>query len=790
MTPHTPAPAPCLAFSAADLPALRARIQIPPCQGVWEALLEHAVDMSTPGAVRYLCPDDIDAPAPGLPKKKAVIAHAFGRRLFTSSEILGFAYVLTGEDRFAEHGRAVLVSAARKLPVTDPRVATSLVGGWGDIMRGFALGLDWLGAAMPAADRETVEMTAAGYVRAALATATTSPWWMPYHNFMGVTLGAAGCLAIALRTRYPDEAPAWIAACAEQVRIWLDKGFDAQGGYGEGTHYAHYGLHNATLFAAALHRHNGEDLFAHPHLQRVPHFYAMSLLPGERVFDARNDAPYANLHDPFLLALAAAQENPLARWLWNTCGSGHSPLQIVWHTPGAATPPADAHEPLAEHFTGRGLCVARTGWSREDVLFAIEAGPFYPITHNQADKGHFTLYGLGHRWAIDSGYGNNQEPGGRDQTVAHNCVLVDGEGQALSGAGLGTDGRILAYQASQEAVSIVCDATSAYNRNNRGHAGAGVRHAYRGALFLRPAAGVPAYACVADDIRKDDAPHEYTWLLHTDACNEIVPGADGALIRPQAEASSACLEIASCADRRGAGLWTFRAERAGAYALWARVRMATAARLRPDMIQVMIDDGPPLPWPMQDQRRWTWTPRMPHDADAPPLVRLEPGAHRIQLMLFEADIQVHDLALVPEAVTEPEDFTSSGAILLTAEAATCTGDVRVTRLPQRAPAPRMKLRLHADSPITIGQDTYDDHPRLWARTQATNPRFAALLLPLPHAVPDPLVEYESRGEGLQICIHWPRRMDIIFCPTDGRLPLRLRQAPSAAQPRTQSDTRA
>ena len=74
-------------------------------------------------------------------------------------------------------------------------------------------------------------------------------------------------------------------------------------------------------------------------------------------------------------------------------------------------------------------------------MFSIEAGPYFPVTHNQADKGHFTLYGLGWRWAVDCGYANEHEREGRGQTLGHNCVLVDGQGQALSGAGWGTNGQ-------------------------------------------------------------------------------------------------------------------------------------------------------------------------------------------------------------------------------------------------------------------------------------------------------------------------------------------------------------
>jgi hypothetical protein len=189
-----------------------------------------------------------------------------------------------------------------------------------------------------------------------------------------------------------------------------------------------------------------------------------------------------------------------------------------------AEDPASLGEPLADHFVGRGLCVFRTGWKKDAVMFSTEAGPFYPVTHNQADKGHFTLYGLGHRWAIDSGYGNNRKPGGRDQTVAHNCVLIDGKGQALSGAGAGTNGRIASYDNNRDYGYAVCDATEAYNTNSKGQLGATVMHALRHCLFMRPYADVPAYAVVLDDIEKDDATHEFTWLLHTDEHNTVKVG--------------------------------------------------------------------------------------------------------------------------------------------------------------------------------------------------------------------------------------------------------------------------
>ena len=462
---------PGLVFTKADIPALQARVGAPPCDQVWQRILAHANAYCDPASAEFAAPEKVDA-MPDGEVRLVLLGHAFGRRLTGWLEALGFAYQLTGDRRFARQGVALLEAAARKLPVSDPRVAPGFAGARGDIMRALALGYDWLAEGMTADQQRLVQEVSAGYVRSILAEAESGQaWWVPNHNFVGVAAGAAGCLALNLQEAYPEEAGPWIRDCADLIWNWLDCAFDPQGAYAEGTLYGAYGLSNAVLFADALQRSGSPEaretplLLDHPNLRQVPAFYALSLLPGEDVFDARNDADYGGLTDPFMLRLAAAHRSGLARWLWGRCGSGDSPLGIVWHTDLAPADPVRAGVPRVLHFTGRGLCVFRTGWERPGVMFSLEAGRYYPGTHNQGDKGHFTLYGLGARWAIDSGYGNNQLPEGRAQTVAHSCVLVDGQGQALSGAGLGTNGAIQAFEDHRRFGYALADCTEAYNRN-------------------------------------------------------------------------------------------------------------------------------------------------------------------------------------------------------------------------------------------------------------------------------------------------------------------------------------
>lgn len=758
---------PTLVFSKDDLPGFRERVKEGENARVWASILARAEEYCTPDSARFASPEKLDA-MPGGNVRIVVLAHTFGRRLTDWMETIGFAYQMTGEERFAEHGVELLEAASVRLPVSDPKIAKGFAGARGDIMRGLAIGQDWLGKAMTPEQRQQWAETSAAYVRNILAEANKDrTWWVPYHNFVGVAVGAAGCLALQLREFYPEEASGWVAECTELVRRWLDEGFDDQGAYFEGTGYSVYGLTDAVLFAEALRRDGGENLFAHPHLLRAPHFYAMSLLPGERVLDARNDAGYGGLSNPLVLHLAELQESGLAKWLWERCGGGESPLRIVWDNDVPAADPVSCGEPLAEHFEGRGLCVFRTGWDKADVMFSIEAGPYYRVTHNQADKGHFTLYGLGARWAIDSGYGNNQDPEGRAQTLAHNCVLIDGKGQALSGAGLGTNGTIAAYENNLSYGYALADCTEAYNRNSRGTPGAVVERAWRHALFIRPSAGAPAYAVILDDMRKDDAEHEFTWLLHTPEDMVISLEEATALLQPVSASGDAFVETPAEARAQGQCAWRLDIGQQGEYVVWARVRVAGEIASKSDSFFVQMDDGQLVAWHMPARRNWTWgkvSLGVPHD---PVSFELAPGEHVLRFKTREPGAQVDRVVVTWDKEARPPFVGALPGIALEAEDGEVSAPMQAVREEGHRKPTRMRLFIHASAPVRLEVDGYDNHLRLKATTRAVEPEFAALLLPLPGDVDEPEVSFEQEDGRLKMRVLWPGRRDEITWPAEG-----------------------
>jgi hypothetical protein len=535
---------PILFFKKSDLPGLKEKIQSPLYAANWKKILDEAQGYCDPKSPTYADPaiytklesDDKFSLNDGIVRHLAGMHYA--RELSTWMDAIGFAYQMTGNAAYGQHGAALLEAAAHNLPVNSKTITDKSMPPYGDMMRAFAVGLDFFSDAMTPEQRTVITRTARGYILQHIEDYNFpgGSWTTDRipHNFTGVTGGGLGMLAIALRHDYPAEVPAWIQLADKMSTDWLKAGFDRQGSYFEGVLYMGYGLGNVVIFADARHRYSGDQTLIDNLAGKGISFYlAMERLPGDPAFDARNDSLYsidlsggAGSGSPFLLPMASGfegtiAEDPLAAWLWdNTEPKKHNDfLQIVWGNQAATKEPSQLiPSPYGAYFADQGLCIWRTGWKKEDVMFSIEAGPFHPVTHNQADKGHFNLYGLGYRWAADTGYGNNQEPNGRCETVAHSCVLIDGKGQALSGAGLGTDGKVLQYENTSRAGYALLDCKSAYNTNSKGKVGVPLTKALRHVFFIRPSKtepAIPAYAVVLDDIEWDGKPHQFGWQMIT-----------------------------------------------------------------------------------------------------------------------------------------------------------------------------------------------------------------------------------------------------------------------------------
>jgi len=753
---------PSLVFSSRELPAIQARAADPANAAVWapylaaaRALAVSAVPLDPAGP-----PSADGREAPDSARARMLFGHKVGRDLTQWMECLGFAYQITGERAFADKGVQLLIATAGSFPVTQEAMARGFAGGRGDLMRGLAIGYDLFHGALSPDQRRQLRVVADGYVQNFLSEAQDPrTWWYGVHNFNGVCGGGAGLLCLTLRDQDPAIYGRQLDQCVAVLRRWLGTSFDAEGAYSEGIGYSQYGLSNTLLFARALKRAGGPDLFAEPALRQVSRFYAASLLPGEPVMDARNDSMYVTAGLECLL-LAAENRDGLARWLYDRRGGPLAPWDLLIAPDTAPQTPTQAGMPLAAHFAGRGLAGWRTGWEASDWAFSIEAGRYYPITHNQADKGHFTLYGRGYRWAVDPGYGNDrQAPLSRCHTLAHNSILVDGQGQAPSGSGLGTDGRILCFADRPDYGYALADCTAAYNANTRGTPGPGVDFARRHALFVRPADAVPAYALVLDDIAKGDTPHEFTWQMLTWSTMQVTAGQNGFVIQPRGTESNAWVTTPAAASGKGTCTWTAEVPKAQTYRLWARVRAGGAEVAKSDSFVVRVGDAPPVEWHMPGSREWTWGAVTHGPRNDGRLFELPAGPCEVTFETREPEAELDAAALVPVADPDPSDNGLPSGLL---RLSTARVAAPMVLMPDRAPRPRLAVLLSAMTAVRCGVDCYAPAdgrqpavlPRLRAVATAANPRFVAVLAPWAEGEPEPVLQVERDAAVTTIRVDW------------------------------------
>lgn len=202
------------------------------------------------------------------------------------------------------------------------------------------------------------------------------------------------------------------------------------GGWHEGGEYVGIGIGQAIYQAPAMWRSaTGEDLFkTEPGLRGFLDFVTYRRRPDETDF-RWGDAGFFDKVVPDVVALALEYRHAAA---YNLRPPRPRPEPSSWPW-GPLTdaslldPDARSRLPLARHFDGIGMVVARSAWSRDATYLTFKAGDNF-WSHSHLDQGAFTLY-KGGGLALDSGfygpkYGSDHHMNYMYQSIAHNLVTV------------------------------------------------------------------------------------------------------------------------------------------------------------------------------------------------------------------------------------------------------------------------------------------------------------------------------------------------------------------------------
>jgi hypothetical protein len=346
-----------------------------------------------------------------------------GRRLLAVSRMVlrrvltaGMAWHLTGEAAHRDLALATMRAAAA-FPDWNPDHFLDTA----EMTAALAIGVDWLGDALPAADRSAL--------RSAIRTHGLLPgdaggWWVDaHHNWNQVCHG--GLILGALATW--DDDPELAAQLMERALARIPTAlavYAPDGGYPEGPSYWSYGTSYSVLTAAALLT-TGRDAAV---ITAAPGFLASARYAVHAVGSSGQRFTYGDGHpgaddepEPILGWLAGCLGEPdlmtrewavIDRFLATPLRPDGDhlrllPLALFW----AGDPAAASTKHPVRSWRGDGpspVVLHRSGWDRDATWVGIKAGSA-AVNHGHMDAGSLCVDAFGRRWVTDLGMEDYQQ---------------------------------------------------------------------------------------------------------------------------------------------------------------------------------------------------------------------------------------------------------------------------------------------------------------------------------------------------------------------------------------------
>ena len=518
---------PRLYFTAQDVPGLRQRFEN-------DAMLRQAREDLLSDADKALTKVLVEESYAKGGSSQHGNYYAAGRSASEAIEACAFAYVITGDHRYAGHARDALLHFANYEKWTgdsfldrDPPWRSALETA--HFTRSYALGIDWLADVLSDEERQTA--------CAALARLGVEPlagdWLDPArrihaldsmgHNWWMVCVGAAGLGAMTLLGE-DDRAERWLAGVVHGVPEFFrypgnvlqnkPRSFDRAGGFYESLGYTDYTLRYYAYLQSALQHlfpegYAGErcDKLA-PEIAGMDRFMLHFLYPRggaedrPLTVDFGDHARTGTFSGDTTLFLAKATGNGRYRWYFDRCsGSVSGFYEMLFYDPGVTPEPPDSL-PLSHALHDIGWASMRDTWNEDATLLAVKCGDTW--NHAHADAGSFVVYAGGEPLLIDSGtcsYGRPEYGNYYTQATAHNTVLLDGRGPARDDIYRGTKfpGKLYAFFDAPGARYVLADATGPF------------ANVYR--RFLRSLLWLDDFIVLYDDLLAHKPGH-FEWLFH------------------------------------------------------------------------------------------------------------------------------------------------------------------------------------------------------------------------------------------------------------------------------------
>ena len=388
------------------------------------------------------------------------------------TETLAFAYLVTGDRRYAERAREWL----RVFASWDPSGTTSLRVNDEQamhIMFSSARAYSWLYPLLEDGERKAVQTMLTARARDAyrhLHLSETPYEQFPYNSHNGRLWHFLGEVAIALAGDVP-EAREWLDYAMTIYYGWYPIWGQLDGGWAEGLHYF-LSYHEFVLpWLWQLEKVMKIPATQKPFYAQAGNFLLYTAPPGAAVsgFGDFSENPPSGKRAWVAAALAPFTGNHELQWYALQIGlSPHdlTPFRFLTATASRPSPAEPLLSPKLHVFPLTGLAAYNSNLAdpKRNVQFELRASPMGNLSHSHCDQNAFVAGAFGDPLFVNTGYRDYYgSPFCMEwywHTRSHNAVLIDGHGQKRDPA---AKAAIIAHGESDNFAWLCADASPAYS---------------------------------------------------------------------------------------------------------------------------------------------------------------------------------------------------------------------------------------------------------------------------------------------------------------------------------------
>ena len=443
-------------------------------------------------------------------------------------DFLSFCYLMTGEEKYAKRTKQWLLTFAgwdtegtTSLTANDEVAMPILLNG--------ARAYDWIHDYLKEGERVMIrDMLTARGEQVYKMWRDQDFHFKPYINHSVRLVSYMSQVGIILYGEAP-EAEKWLSYLIPISTTFYPPWGGRDGGYAEGPSYwmmyFNYMLQSAHCLKSAtgldvtkkaFYRNNGfYKIYAYPYYAKMDPFADTgvgSYWPANKMNLYRLATLFSNPYFRWRAEMSPPKKMPVAE---TKVPSGIMSYFWLDESPESVKPKAPDDLPGARIFKDIGLVAFHEDpGNPQETYFLLKSSPFGAWSHIYADQNAFYIQGFGEALAIQSGYyssyGGPHHQDWTRQTVAHNSILIDGEGQTVGDreSSLGdrtSRGKIIAFKMGSGQTGSMdyaaADATESYH----GRLDKFIRHVY----YQRPRDFL-----LIDELEAPKAVR-YDWLLHS-----------------------------------------------------------------------------------------------------------------------------------------------------------------------------------------------------------------------------------------------------------------------------------